>query len=156
MTQLNELSLSEFVAEQLQGTDCFPVRIDFRPGKVIVVEIDSDSRVDIDLVAELNRRIEEHFTPEIDDYDLEVGSVGLTSPLSMPRQFRKNIGNDVVVLAKDGKKYHGILRDADDSGFIIAFEEKMKKEGQKKPVVEMVEKRFDYADAKSVVYDIKF
>ena len=155
MAELNLQNLREFVEEKLSGTDCFPVNASIN-GKDIVVEIDSDTRVDIDFVAALNRDIEAQFTPEIDDYNLEVGSVGLTSPLKLPRQFRKNVGNDVEVLTKEGKKLHGLLKSADDEGFVLAFEEKVKREGEKRPVVETVERPFGYEDVKSVIYEIKF
>lgn len=156
MNQLNQQSLSDFINDKLKDTDCFLVSATIGKNNSIVVEIDSDSAVDIDFVARLNRDIEEHFAPEIDDYDFEVGSVGLTSPLVLPRQFVKNIGNDVEVLATDGKKYHGVLVSADDQGFAIEVEEKVKEEGQKRPVVKNVEKKFSYAEAKKVNYDIKF
>lgn len=155
MAELNLQNLEEFVSEQLAGTDCFPVKVAI-VGRDITVEIDSDSRVDIDFVAALNRKIEDHFAPEIDDYNLEVGSVGLTTPLRLPRQFRKNRGNDVIVMAKDGKKYSGMLRDADDEGFTIVYQEKVKLEGEKRPTMRETEKHFGYDEVKSVVYDLKF
>ena len=156
MAELNLHNLKEFVEKELQNTDCFLVKAEILSGKNIVVEIDSDTRVDIDFVAELNRKIEDHFAPEIDDYDLEVGSVGLTSPLVLPRQYRKNAGNDVEVITKEGKKLHGMLKSADDSGFVLAVREKVKREGEKRPVIETVDKPFRYEDVKSVVYEIKF
>lgn len=155
MNEFNSQTLREFVDSQLAGTDCFIVKAEVKKGAALV-EIDSDTRVDIDFVAELNRKIEEHFAPEIDSYDLEVGSVGLTSPMVLPRQFKKNVGNVVSVLSSDGKKYKGMLKEADDEGFIIVSEEKVRKEGQKRPVIEPVERRFSYPEAKQVVYEIKF
>lgn len=156
MAILNLQNLREFVESRLASTDCFPVVVTIQPNKEVKVEIDSDSRVDIDFVAKLNREIEENFAPEIDDYDLEVGSVGLTSPLVLPRQFRKNLGNDVEVLTNEGKKLHGRLKEADDNGFIVSVEEKVKREGEKRPVKELVDKTFGYNDVKSVIYEIKF
>ena len=155
MAELNLQNLKDFVEEKLSGTDCFLVNLKIDK-KDIIVEIDSDSRVDIDFVASLNREIEAHFAPEIDDYNLEVGSVGLTSPLKLPRQFKKNTGNDVEVLTKEGKKLHGMLKSADDEGFVLTTEEKVKKEGEKRPVIENVDHRFAYDEVKSVVYELKF
>lgn len=156
MAELNLNNLREFVERKLEGTDCFLVNAAITPGKDITVEIDSDSRVDIDFVAELSRDIETEFAPATDDYNLEVGSVGLTSPLRLPRQFRKNRGNDVEVLTADGRKLHGMLKAADDEGFTLTVREKVKKEGEKRPVMEDVDHTFAYGDVKSVVYDIKF
>ena len=156
MAELNIENLKTFVEEQLASTDCFLVEAAIKPDKEIVVEIDSDTRVDIDFVATLSREIEAKFEPEIGEYDLEVGSVGLTSPLRLPRQFKKNEGNDVEVLTKEGQKLHGMLLDSDDEGFTLRVEEKVKKEGEKRPVKEMVDRKFAYSDVKSVVYEIKF
>lgn len=156
MSELNIQSLKAFVEQKLEGTDCFLVKTEILKKGDVVVEIDSDTRVDIDFVASLSRDIEAEFAPEIDDYNLEVGSVGLTSPLTLPRQYRKNVGNDVEVLTKDGRKLHGMLRSADEDGFTLAVEEKVKKEGEKKPVKEIVEYPFAYGDVKSVTYELKF
>ena len=155
MPELNLQNLKSFVEEKLDGTDCFLVGATI-DRKDIIVEIDSDSRVDIDFVANLNRDIEARFAPEIDDYNLEVGSVGLTTPLKLPRQFKKNAGNDVEVLTKDGRKLHGMLKSADEEGFILSSQEKVKREGEKKPVVETVDRHFRYDEVKSVVYELKF
>lgn len=155
MAELNLQNLNEFVEKQLENTDCFLVKSTIVK-KDITVEIDSDTRVDIDFVAKLNQELETEFAPDIDDYNLEVGSVGLTSPLILPRQFKKNEGNDVEVLTKDGRKLHGVLRSADEKGFVLAAEEKVKKEGEKRPVKEIVETYFAYPDVKSVIYEIKF
>lgn len=156
MAELNLQNLKDFVTEKLRDTDCFLVNAEILKGKDIIVEIDSDTRVDIDFVGNLNHQIEAYFAPDIDDYNLEVGSVGLTTPLKLPRQFKKNIGNDVEVLTKEGKKLHGMLKEADENGFTLAVQEMVKREGEKRPVIETVEKSFGYGDVKSVVYEIKF
>ena len=155
MQILNQQNLRDFVSEALSGSDCFLVSADIK-GKDIVVEIDSDTRVDIDFVADLSRKIEERFAPEIDDYNLEVGSAGLTSPLKLPRQFQKHLGHDMEVLTADGRKLHGLLVVADADGFTLEVEEKVKKEGEKRPVLEKTRKPFAYSDAKKVTYDLKF
>ena len=156
MALLNNQTLRQFIDDALAGTDCFLVTAEIRNDNDILVEIDSDTRVDIDFVADLNRKIEEHFTPEIDDYNLEVGSVGLTSPLILPRQFVKHVGHEMEVLTADGRKLYGILTEADDEGFTLQMEQKVKKEGEKRPVIETVRETFPYASAKKVTYDLKF
>lgn len=158
MAALSIQSLRDYV-EGLLGSsaDCFLVKAEIRPAsKEVVVEIDSDSRVDIDFVASLSRNIEAEFAPDIDAYDLEVGSAGLTSPLLLPRQYQKYVGQDLEVTASDGKKYRGLLRSADAEGFTLFVEEKVKKEGEKRPALVQVEKHFAYPDVRRAVYDLKF
>lgn len=155
MNELTVSNLEKFVDEKLADTDCFLVDASISKSDVVVT-VDSDTRVDIDFVADLSREIEAHFAPEIDDFNLEVGSAGLTSPLKVKRQYLKNIGKDLEVTASDGKKYHGLLINADDDGITLEVAEKVKKEGAKRPVTEQVKHEFKYPEIKKAVYELKF
>ena len=150
MKELTLENLKAAVEEFLAGSDCFLVEAVMRPDDIIV-NIDSDSRVDIDYVADLSRYLSETFAPAIDDYNLEVGTVGLTTPFVLPRQYRKNLGQAVEVLAADGKKYTGILSEVTDEGFALTSTEKVKKEGAKRPVMEAVTRNFAYGDVKKTI-----
>lgn len=153
---IDKKALTEFIEGQLGGTDLFLVDVGITPDNVIRVEVDSDSRVDIDECVKLTREIENAFSRDEEDYELEVGSAGITSPFKVKRQYVKYIGNEVEVLAKDGKKYKGMLRDAGDSTFTIESEEKVKPEGAKRPVLEKVERTFPYEDVKYTKYLLQF
>lgn len=153
---LTQQTLTEYVGQRLEGTDCFITDVRIGTNGDITVEIDSDSYVDIDFIAALSRDIEAEFAPEIDDYNLEVGSAGLTAPLRLPRQYRKNIGNDLEVLASDGKKYSGRLAEADEEGITLVCSEKVKREGEKRPTIMDVDHRFLYGDIRKAVYELKF
>ena len=74
------------------------------PDNNVTVEIDNPEGVDIDTCASLTRKIEARFNRDEDDYELEVGSAGLTSPFKVRGQYVKNVGNPVEVLTKDGRK----------------------------------------------------
>lgn len=153
---IDKTVLTEFIEKQLEGTDLFLVDLTISGDNEIKVEIDSDTSVDIDRCVELTREIEDAFNRDDEDYELEVGSSGLTTPFKVKRQYDKNIGNDVEVLAKDGKKYKGMLRSAADDSFTIVSEEKVKPEGAKRPVVEKVERTFDYGEVKYTKYLLQF
>ncbi len=107
--------LTHTITQALEGTDLYLVELRISAGNEINVEIDSDSTVDIDKCVALTRRIEEVFDRDTEDYELEVGSAGLTSPLKVLRQYEKNIGNEMVVLTRDGRKLHGVLSSARSS-----------------------------------------
>lgn len=66
-----------------------------------------------------------------DDYILEVSSPGLSRPLKLPRQFKKNIGREVTMTNSDKTKTVGILTQADDENFQIT-RSVTRKEGKKK------------------------
>lgn len=148
--------LKEFIEDQLADTDNYLVDLRVSPTNEILVEIDNDEGVDIDECIALTRAIEEAFDRDEEDYELEVGSAGLTSPFKVERQYRKNLGNDVVILTTDGRKLHGKLTDVTAEGFTVTVEEKVKREGEKRPRIEGVPYTFGYDDVKSVSYDLKF
>lgn len=104
---IDKTALSSFIEKQLEGTDLFLVELRISAGNEICVEIDSDTSVDIDECVALTRAIEGEFSRDDEDYELEVGSAGLTSPFKVKRQYVKNIGHEVETLSADGKKYRG-------------------------------------------------
>lgn len=153
---IDKTSLRDFIESRLEGTDLYLVDLTVSATNEIVVEIDSDSSVDIDRCVKLSREIEQNFDRDDEDYELEVGSAGLTSPFKVWRQYRKYIGHEVETLAADGKKYKGILREAGPESFTLACEEKIRPEGAKRPVVQTVEHTFPYSDVKYTKYLLQF
>lgn len=148
--------LTETVEGAIQGTPIFIVDIQVSGDNSIVVELDSPDGLDIDTCAAITRKIESVFDREVEDYELEVGSAGLTSPFKVRGQYEKNIGNRVEVLTKDGRKLKGTLTAVGDDDFTISTTKKVKELGQKRPVEVTEEETFKMADAKYVVYLIEF
>ncbi len=146
-------ALKSFVESRLEGSRYFLVDLRVSPDNIIQVEIASPEGVDLDECVELSRAIEAAFPRDEEDYELEVGSAGLTSPFKVPAQYAMNVGRDVEVLTADGRKLKGRLAAADADGFTVEVAEKVKKEGAKRPVVEMHPLTFAYSDAKSVKLD---
>lgn len=140
----------------IEGTDLFIVGVSIDKSNRIVVEIDSDTMVDIDECVRLTRAVEAEFDRDVEDYELEIGSVGLTTPLTMPRQYAKYIGKDVEILTKDGKKLKGELRSCDEEGFVVAISKKVKPEGAKRPVIVAEDNAFKYEEIKYTKYLIEF
>lgn len=153
---INKTDLQTFIEGQLRDTPYFLTDLKVSPSNEIVVEIDSPTPGDIDECIALTRAIEAEFDREVEDYDLEVGTAGLTSPLKVKRQYEKYIGQDLEVLTNDSRKLHGMLRSVDDNGIILVTEQKVKKEGVKKPVMESIDIDLPFTNIKKAVYDLKF
>ena len=100
---IDKQRLSEVVESCLEGTPMFVTEIAVSPDNNIRVEIDSDESVDIDACAAITRAIGDAFDRDVEDYELEVGSAGITSPLRLPRQYAKYVGKDLEVLTADRK-----------------------------------------------------
>ena len=150
--------LKQTVEKAIEGTGAFLVDIQVKPDNDIVVEVDSENGVNLDLCADITRKIEAEFDRDKEDYSLEVGSAGLTAPFKVVQQYTKNLGKEVEVLTKDGRKLKGVLAgvDGDTSSFTIEVATKVKHEGAKRPVVENVPTTLKMDECKSVKHIFKF
>ena len=153
---IDKSALQSFVEDQLKHTEYFLTDLKVSPSNEITVEIDSLTPGDIEECVRLTRAIEEAFDRDVEDYELEVGTAGLTSPLKVKRQYEKYLGQDLEVLTADGRKLHGMLRKVDDNGIILSIQQKVKKEGSKKPVLETLDLDLSFSNIKKAVYDLKF
>ena len=152
----DKTALREFIEKSLEGTPYFLVDITVSGDNEIRIEIDSREGVDIDRCIELSRAIEEAFPRDEEDYELEVGSAGLTSPFKVLAQYEKNIGNKVEVLTRDGRKLHGVLASAGPEEFTVDTIAKVRPEGAKRPVETLVPETFACGEVKSVRYELEF
>ncbi len=153
---IDKTLLTETVEQAIAATSIFLVDVQVNPGNAIVVEIDSPEGIDIDTCADITRKIESVFDRDKEDYELEVGSAGLTSPFKVKGQYLKNIGNQVEILTKDGRKLKGTLLSVDDDSFTVEITKKVKEPGKKKPVEVAKPETLDMDNCKYVKYLIDF
>ena len=145
------------VEEKLASSSYFLVDVIIKPGNSIVVEIDNDESISLDDCASLNRYLEECLDREKEDFELEVGSAGITSPFKILRQYTKNIGNEVEVQLKgSGGKVTGVLKSADEQGITITLEKKIKPEGAKKKITVEEDLTYSFEEIKHTKYVIRF
>lgn len=148
--------ITNIVTDALKDTQLFLVEIEVRPGNIIVVEIDSKDGISIDDCTSLSKKIESHLDRETEDFELEVGSAGITSPFKIVQQYEKNVGNEVEVLTKNGQKLSGILASCNSEGFDVTITKMVKPEGAKKKVAVEENLRFRYDEVKYTKYLIRF
>ncbi len=142
--------------EQLVASSNYLVDVQVKPGNQIVVEIDNDDAVCIDDCVALSRHIEEGLNREVEDFELEVGSAGITSPLKVLRQYKKYIGKEVEILLTSGVKVIGMLKFADENGVVVVVEKKVKPEGAKRKVLVEEEQAYALEEIKYTKYLLRF
>lgn len=142
--------------EWLQGNDYFLVDVNISADGRIVVEIDHADGVWIEDCAELSRFVQERVGEELDSYELEVGSAGIGQPFKVQQQYLNHVGKEVEVLASDGKKVQGVLKQVDGEDFVVTVKEKQKVEGKKRPIVVDVDKQFNMNNIKYTKYLLSF
>ena len=148
--------VKNIVNNKLDGSKYFLVDVQVSKTNEINVEIDADEGVDIDFCVELSRYIEENLDREAEDYELNVGSAGLTTPFKIKRQYEKNIGNQIEVLASDGKKHRGELVAVEDEWFKVDEHVMEKREGDKRKKEYVISCNYRYDEVKRVTCLIDF
>ena len=145
---IDKTALEQVINEALEGSKLYLVTLKVSKDNIIDVALDSDEDITIDDCVAVNDAVHAAFDRDVEDYELTVGSYGITSPLLLPRQYQKNVGYEVEVLTADGRKLKGVLADADDEGFTLTMTVKRKLEGKKRPELVEEQDRFNYNDIK--------
>ena len=148
--------VTRIVDEWLEGKDYFLVDVNISTDNKIVVEIDHAEGVWIEDCVELSRFIESKMNRDEEDFELEVGSAGIGQPFKVLQQYINHIGKDVEVLTKDGKKWAGVLHEADEENFSIIITKKVKLEGEKRPKMIEEQVTFTYDEIKYTKYLLSF
>ena len=152
---IDKTALEQVINEALEGSKLYLVTLQVSKDNVIDIALDSDEDITIDDCVAVNDAVHAAFDRDDEDYELTVGSYGITSPLLLPRQYRKNIGYEVEVLTADGRKLKGVIADADEEGFTLTMTVKKKLEGKKRPEMVEEQERFNYSDIKQTKNIIK-
>ena len=144
------------VEEWLEDKEYFLVDVMVDVNNKVVVEIDHAEGVWIEDCVELSRFIESRMDRDAEDYELEVGSAGIGQPFKVVQQYINHVGKEVEVLTKEGKKQVGVLKDANDSQFVVSVPTKVKEEGAKRPKLVDIDETFTYDNIKYTKYLISF
>jgi ribosome maturation factor RimP len=148
--------VSRLVEEKLTSSDNYLVDVEISSDNRIVIEIDNDKGVCIDDCVELSHYLEEHLDRDAEDFELEVGSAGITSPFKILRQYVKNIGNDIEMQLKSGVKLTGVLKSADEKGAVITVKKQVKPEGAKRKMTVEEDQFYPFDEIKYTKYLISF
>lgn len=148
--------VNQAVERYLQESDCYLVDLKMTQDNRIQLEIDSFNGVSLDDCVALNRFLESELDREVEDYELEVSSAGLSSPFKVLRQYEKNIGKEVEVLTSDGIKLSGVLNTvlADEIGLTV--EKTIKEEGAKRKKTIQEEITLSFKNIKTTKLIIRF
>ncbi|MDR1526227.1 MAG: ribosome assembly cofactor RimP [Dysgonamonadaceae bacterium] len=152
---MDKVIVAEIVESYLKNSDTYLVDVKLEPGDRIVVEIDGDTPVSIDDCIALTKHIESVFNRDVEDYELEVGSAGISKPFKVLRQYQNAVGREVETLLKTGKKHAGMLKAMDENAIVLTVQKQIKPEGSKRKTTIEEDLSFAYNDIKYTKYIIK-
>ena len=121
--------VAELKIKQLGG---YLVDVKVNTANVITVFFDRVEGVQVEHCLAISKYIEEHFDREVEDYELTVCSAGLDNSFMVDEQYQKNIGKEVGVLLKNGKRKKGVILSYDET---LLLEVEKKKKGSRKEYI---------------------
>lgn len=137
-----ESKVRELVDARIEGSKLFVVDVHVNPGNKINVTVDGMEGVSIEDCIDISRGVEQNLDREAEDFELEVSSAGLDAAFKVLQQYKKNIGREVKIYTKDGRKHEGVLSAVEEDKVSITYDEKVRIEGRKKR--ELVTRNEDY------------
>lgn len=89
---INKQELIDVINTELEGSDIFLVEVKVSADNIIDVAIDSMGSVTIDDCIALNNKVLDHFDRDVEDYELTVGSYGISDPFKVLQHYKKKYG----------------------------------------------------------------
>ncbi len=131
--------------------------IDFTVGgdNTIRVILDGDHGVNLQDCMDISRAIEHNLDREEEDFSLEVTSAGATSPLTQPRQYKKNTGRILKVRTASGE-LEGTLVQSDEDSITLEWKSREPKPEGKGKVTVQKSQKIDFSEIKEAKVVLKF
>lgn len=87
--------------------DLFIIDLVISADNKIAVVLDGDHGITVEDCIKMSRAVEHNLDREEEDFSLEVMSAGVSEPLTLPRQFKKNVGRTLNVITDKGETIEG-------------------------------------------------
>ncbi len=145
--------LAEKVFEE--NNSLFLISLDVNSANHIKVVIDGDEGVSVNDCIMVSRAIEHNLDRDEEDFSLEVTSAGVSEPLLMPRQYKKNVGRKLKVKTADDK-FEGELMAADENEIKLSWKAREPKPVGKGKVTVEKEAVLPYSDIVEAKVKITF
>ncbi len=133
----------------------FLVDISISDSYKITITLDGDTGVNLQDCIDVSRVIENNLDREEQDYSLEVASAGVSTPLKLVRQYKKNIGRTLKVKTAT-ETIEATLENATEESITLSWiAREPKKIGKGKETLEY-KRDIPYSDIKEAIVTIIF
>lgn len=153
---IDKSAVAQVVTDAIEGTELFLVDVTVSHDNCVDVQLDSMTDVTIDDCVKVNDAVLTAFDRDVEDFELTVGSYGISAPFKVKRQYEKNVGGEVEVLTADGRKLKGVLKAAGPDSITLGITTKVKPEGKKRPELVEIDNEINYSEIKYTKNIIQF
>jgi ribosome maturation factor RimP len=153
---ISKENIKRLADEHLKGTNIFVTGIKISSDNKINVFIDGDEGVTIKDCVGVSRAIEGNLDRAREDFALEVSSHGATTPLVMPRQYKKHIGRGFEIRLTNDEKVEGTLISFDEKELTLEYNERENKPVGKGKVTVVKQRRIYFNEIKESKIKLKY
>ncbi|WP_264519769.1 ribosome assembly cofactor RimP [Flavobacterium sp. N1994] len=133
----------------------FLVDLNISDSYKITVTLDGDNGVNLQDCIDISRAIDNNLDREEQDFSLEVASAGVSTPLKMVRQYKKNIGRTLKVKTAT-ETIEAVLEQVSDESIVLSWTTREpKKIGKGKETVQKT-LTLPYSEIKEAIVTIIF
>jgi ribosome maturation factor RimP len=135
--------------------DLFLIDLTISDNNKIIVTLDGDQGVQLQDCINISRAIEHNLDREEQDFALEVASAGVSLPLKLVRQYKKNIGRTLKIKTSSNT-IEAVLKAVNDDTIEVEWSSREpKKIGKGKETV-LHQEKIDYKDILEAIVTITF
>ncbi|AEH01207.1 ribosome assembly cofactor RimP [Lacinutrix sp. 5H-3-7-4] len=138
-----------------ERADLFLIDLTIGGDNAINVIIDGDNGVTVEDCILISRAVEHNLDREEQDFSIEVASAGAAASLTLPRQFKKNIGRTLEVKTQT-ETFEANLVSADENGISLEWKAREPKPVGKGKVTVQKQTNIAYNDIVEAKVKIKF
>ena len=132
-----------------ENSTLFLIDLSIGGDNTIRILLDGDEGVTLQACMEVSRKVEHNLDREENDFSLEVSSCGVGSPLTLPRQFKKNIDRKLEVVDSEDKLVQGTLITVTEDSFTLEWKAREPKPIGKGKVTVTKTREFKYGSFKN-------
>jgi ribosome maturation factor RimP len=139
-----------------ENPSLFLIDLSISEGNKIRVILDGDTGVTVENCMAISRAIEHNLDREEEDFSLEVMSAGVSEPLKITRQYKKNIGRNLKIKTNENIEIEGQLTSVDDKSITVIWKTREPKPIGKGKVTVQKEASLLYTEIVEAKVMIKF
>lgn len=140
----------------LEEQKAFLVDFQIAAGNLIQVLVDTPEGISLEGITAISRGIEHNLDREEEDFELQVSSPGVGSPLKVKEQYLQNVGRDLKVLTLSGEKFKGELAAFEGEELRLEWSEREPKEIGKGKITVKKDVKLNLSEIKEARVQVRF
>ena len=148
--------ITTIVSEYLSDGPVFLTGLKIGSDNHITIFLDGDEGVKISDCVAVSRRLEKTLNEKGLDFSLDISSHGASTPLIMPRQYKKHVGREFEIKLEDGTKTEGTLVGFDGNEIVLENSFRENKPVGKGKITVTKQQKINYNQIKESKVKLKF